>query len=148
MREESIKVALAALCAASAAYLKVLALPVAVLFVAMIIDYITGIAHAYISGTLCSKSGFLGILKKLCYMFAVVCGVIIDYVCSSAMTRVGIGGADVTFFGTLVAVWLILNEVVSILENLSLIGVPLPSFLGKIAEKLKSNVESDADNVD
>lgn len=144
MKAGEIKAVIAALFAASASYLKVLALPVAVLFVAMIFDYMTGIFHAYISGTLSSKTGFRGILKKLCYMFAVSCGVIVDYVCSSAILRLG-AGTEVTFFGTLVTVWLILNEVVSILENLSQIGVPLPSFLGKIAEKLKANIETDAD---
>lgn len=145
MKEEGLKALFATLFAASAAYLRVLALPVAVLFGAMIADYITGIAQGYISGTLCSKTGFRGILKKLCYMFAVVCGVIVDYVCSSAVLRLGVARTDVTFFGTLVTVWLILNEVVSILENLSQIGVPLPLFLGKIADKLKADIESDTD---
>lgn len=143
MKEEGIKGVIAAVFAASAAYLRVLALPVAVLFAAMVVDYITGIAQGYISGTLCSKTGFLGILKKLCYMFAVVCGVIVDYVCSSAIAHLGVQSSGATFFGTLVTVWLILNEVVSILENLSQIGVPLPAFLGKIADKLKSNIEAD-----
>ena len=45
MKEEGLKALFATLFAASAAYLRVLALPVAVLFGAMIADYITGIAQ-------------------------------------------------------------------------------------------------------
>jgi phage-related holin len=55
-------------------------------------------------------------------------------------------GAKICFFGTLVTVWLILNEVVSILENLSEVGVPLPSFLKKITEKLKKTAEQTAEH--
>lgn len=139
--KEAIKAFIAAIFAGAAAYVKILALPVAVLWCAMLADYATGIARAYFSGTLSSKTGIAGIVKKLCYMFGVVCGVIVDYVCSSALVQIGITENNVTFFGTLVSVWLILNEVVSILENLSHIGIPLPSFLKNIAEKLKKDIE-------
>ena len=42
---------------------------------------------------------------------------------------------------SLVAVWLIVNEVISILENIGDIGVPLPGFLTKIVQGLKSKIE-------
>ena len=35
-------------------------------------------------------------------------------------------------FGLIVAVWLIINELISILENLSELGTPIPPFLVKI----------------
>ena len=38
-------------------------------------------------------------------------------------------------------IWLVLNECISILENISEIGVPLPAFLLKIIEKLEKTVE-------
>jgi phage-related holin len=43
---------------------------------------------------------------------------------------------------SLVAVWLICNEIISILENISDIGVAMPPFLLKLAGNLKSQVES------
>ena len=46
------------------------------------------------------------------------------------------------FFGLLVTIWLVLNECISILENISQIGVPLPSFLVALIEKLKSTTEN------
>ncbi|MBR5528410.1 MAG: phage holin family protein [Clostridia bacterium] len=139
--KETVKGIAAASFAGFAAYTKILALPVAVLCCAMLADYVTGIAQAYFAGKLSSKTGMMGILKKLCYMFAVVCGVIVDYVCASAQDMLGMNHGSITFFGTMVTVWLILNEVVSILENLSEIGVPLPAFLKTVAEKLKRNIE-------
>ena len=39
-------------------------------------------------------------------------------------------------------IWLVLNECISILENISEIGVPLPAFLMKLIEKLKKTVEN------
>ena len=43
----------------------------------------------------------------------------------------------VFYFAILVAVWLIVNEAVSIIENLDEIGVPMPAFLGKIFQRVK-----------
>ncbi|MFR7477747.1 MAG: phage holin family protein [Acutalibacteraceae bacterium] len=42
----------------------------------------------------------------------------------------------------LTAVWLIVNEVISILENVKDLGVPLPGFLGKLAALVKSKTDS------
>lgn len=79
-------------------------------------------------------------IKKLCYMFAVAAGIGIDYVCDSAIIGMGMDG-NVCFFGLLVTVWLILNEILSILENLDEIGVPVPGFIKKFAGHLKTSVE-------
>ena len=43
---------------------------------------------------------------------------------------------------SLVAVWLIINEIISILENIGDIGVPLPGFLTKIVQGLKSKLRA------
>ena len=146
MKKEFIKTFLSATFSTAAIYLKELALPVIVLLFAMCADYVTGMVGAYINGKLSSRVGILGIVKKLCYMFAVVCGIIIDFVLTSAAVNFGASGGEICFFGTLVTVWLILNEVVSILENLSQVGVPLPSFLMKITERLKKTTEDNGES--
>ena len=141
MKKEITKTFLSAIFAASTIYLKALAIPIAVLVFAMCTDYVTGMVRSYISGVLSSRTGIKGIVKKLCYMFAVICGIIIDYILAFFADKVGAPAGGSCFFGTLITVWLILNEVVSILENLSGIGVPLPKFLRMVAEKLKQNTE-------
>ncbi|MGN0500705.1 MAG: phage holin family protein [Ruminococcus sp.] len=46
------------------------------------------------------------------------------------------------YFGLIIAVWLIINELISILENLTEIGTPIPKFLVNIVHRLKNTVEN------
>ena len=41
----------------------------------------------------------------------------------------------------MVIVWLIINELISILENVAAMGSPVPGFLQKLLGKLKNAVE-------
>ena len=41
-----------------------------------------------------------------------------------------------------VAVWIVCNELISILENLKDMEVPLPDFLMKLTKNIKSQIES------
>ena len=108
----------------------------------MAADYCTGIAKSKQAGMLCSRTGLKGIIKKLCYGAAVIAATGVDYtVCyvgSAFEEDIGFKG----IFVLLTVFWLIINECISILENLSAIGVPLPSFLTSVAKKLKSNIET------
>ena len=45
------------------------------------------------------------------------------------------------YIGVIVVIWFIINELISILENLAIIGVPLPKFLTSLIHKLKVAVE-------
>ena len=47
--------------------------------------------------------------------------------------------------GLLVIVWLIINELISILENSGKIGVPMPDFLMKLLDRLKQTTEKKAE---
>ena len=47
------------------------------------------------------------------------------------------------YMGVLVTVWLIINELISILENLGAVGVPLPGFLQKLIKRLKQTVDKE-----
>lgn len=145
MNENVFKTTVAALTAAVAVYFNVLGLPLLALIVFMVVDYLTGMTGAYITGELSSKVGFRGIVKKLCYMCAVAVGVGTDYICSTVVENVGFS-TDVCFFGLLVTVWLMLNEMLSILENLDEIGVPVPDFIRKYTEHLKQSVERRGEN--
>ena len=46
--------------------------------------------------------------------------------------------------GAIVAVWLVLNESISILENLNDMKVPMPPFLMPFVRRLKSQIEDTA----
>ena len=117
--------------------------PIIVLMTVMVIDYITGMVSAWHNAELSSKKGVFGIIKKLCYLALVCVGMGVDWLIYSGMTQVGITMNYTVFFGILVAIWLIINELISILENLNRIGVPLPKFITVIVKKLKNTVETE-----
>ena len=71
-------------------------------------------------------------------------GGVVDYLICAGLASVGIDYSSYCF-GLIVAVWLIINELISILENLSELGTPIPPFLVKIVHRLKDSVDSKTD---
>lgn len=144
MKDNIIQATVSVAIGALSAYFNILLVPLAVLICVMIIDYGTGMAEAYINKTLNSRIGVKGILKKVGYLVLVcVCGVV-DYLICAGLASVGIDYSSYCF-GLIVAVWLIINELISILENLSELGTPIPPFLVKIVHRLKDSVDSKTD---
>lgn len=146
MKENVLTGIIAAIAAGVSAYLKIITIPIIVLIIAMIIDYGSGMAAAYNDCELSSKKGIKGILKKIGYLALVCVGILIDYILYSALSQIGIENPITMVFGLLIAIWLIINELISILENLNRLGVPVPDFLLKFISKLKITVEKTADN--
>ena len=72
-------------------------------------------------------------------------GVIVDILILYATQQAGIDIHISFVVASLVAIWLICNEIISVLENISDIGVALPPFLLKIVQNIKSQVEEKAD---
>ena len=112
-----------------------------VLLAVMVLDYITGMVKAGIAGTLNSTRGWQGLLKKLMYAVTVAIAMVADYLLYIGGSQIGIDMHESAYFGTLVSIWLIINECISILENLSEIGVPMPGFLGRILQRVQDKVD-------
>ena len=145
MRDNNFLQALfAAVAGALTAYLNILLIPVLVLIVAMIIDYCTGMVTAYCTATLNSRIGIKGILKKVGYLCLVAVGMVTDYLITSALLQVGIEMHISMCIGMIITIWLIINELISVLENLAKIGVPVPEFVKKLIDKLKNTVDDTA----
>lgn len=128
--------------AAVSAYFQQIAIPVVMLIAAMIADYITGMMRAWYTKTLSSRVGLRGIVKKLAYLFAVAVGIVVDWVIQSAVIKTGLD-ISIYFVGLLLTVWLVLNECISILENLADLGTPVPGWLLKLIARLKHSAESE-----
>lgn len=141
MKENTIKALIAAASTALTVYFQCLIIPIAILAVFMALDYITGVAAGWITKTLSSKTGIVGIIKKVCYLIVVSVGMGVDYIVSIIGSKLGYDLSQVFVFALIVTVWLVLNEFLSILENLDRIGVPLPGFLEKVIDKLKRKTE-------
>lgn len=88
------------------------------LVIAIVLDFITGVIKAYITKEIASATGFKGLLKKVCFFIIVSLAVVID--------RVTINDGTIR---TLVIYYFVANEGFSILENLAIIGVPIPAVI-------------------
>lgn len=125
-----------------------------ILLCAMVVDYISGmlaskeeaIEHpgdpAYGWN---SKKGAMGIIKKVGYACVIAAALIVDYVVSVISTEMGIHMPMTAFFGLLVAVWYVLNELLSIVENAGRMGVQVPEWLCKYIAVLKHKIDESGD---
>lgn len=145
MKETTVKGVLAAAGSAIIAYFHIMLIPLIMLLIVMIADYISGMIKAWMNAELSSKIGIKGIVKKLCYSLVVIVASCVDWLIVTGLTAIGTEIKRTYYFGILVTIWLIINELISILENLSQIGVPLPGFLSKIVKRLKSSVEKEGE---
>ncbi len=99
------------------------------LIVFVIIDYVTGLMAAYVRKRLSSRVGFKGIAQKV-FIFALVSiAHVLDTILGINVMK------DVTILFYLV------NEFISIMENASRMGVPIPRMLKKIIEAIKKKAD-------
>lgn len=140
-----IKTAVIAFFSAVAGWLGILAIPVLVLVVCNVIDYGTGIAAAkYRDESVNSNKGLRGIIKKVCMWLLIVIGAMVDWLIIYAGQTIGITLPVNFLIACIVAVWLIVNEIISILENMVDIGVSIPPFLMPLVKNIKKQVEDKA----
>lgn len=127
-------------------YLGIVAVPIIILIIAMIIDYVTGMMSAWLNSELSSKKGIKGIVKKVSYLALVAVAMIVDWLIFQGLQQINVDLHYSVFFAVLVAVWLIINELISVLENLAKMGVPIPNFLKKLIDRLKNTVDEKGDD--
>lgn len=141
MKENTWKALIAVIVGGLSAYMQQILIPLIVLAAVMVIDYMSGMLRAWAQEQLSSRIGVKGIVKKLCYLLLICVAGVVDWLIYSGLRKVGIS-LDFGFcFGLMVTIWLIVNELISILENLAALEVPMPSFLTKIVKHLKNAVE-------
>ncbi|MGD7054494.1 phage holin family protein [Sutcliffiella horikoshii] len=100
------------------------------LIIFVVVDYLTGIMAAYVEKRLSSRVGFKGIAKKV-FIFALVSiAHVLDIILGANLIK------DVTILFYLV------NEFISIMENASRIGVPIPNILKKVIDAIKKKADS------
>ncbi len=146
MKENVFKIIFATVIGGLSAYMRILTIPLIMLIGVMIIDYTSGMLKAWLTSTLSSRIGIKGIVKKVCYLLIVAVAAVVDWLIQCVLSQIGIHIDVNMYIGLIVTVWLIINELISILENLAVIGVPLPVLLTKIIKKLKVAVENTAES--
>lgn len=101
-------------------------------------DYISGLVVAGIfkkspkseSGALESRAGFKGLVRKGGILLVVLVATKLDELTGAAYIR------------TAVCFYFVADEGISVIENLGLMGIPLPGFLKKMLEAMRDKASS------
>ena len=93
----------------------------------VVVDYITGVMCAFAKKELSSTVGFIGIFRKIeIFMFVGIANVV-------DVQIIGVGSV----LRTAVVFFYLSNEGISILENASVLGLPIPQQLKTALKQLK-----------
>ena len=114
-------------------------MPFIILLVFICTDYITGLILSGIfkkskkteSGGLSSEIGFKGLIKKVCIIICVIVANLLDTVLGTNYIR------------NVVIISFMTNEVISIIENLGLIGVKIPKVITNAIDILKKKEDEE-----
>lgn len=126
----------------------ILAIPIVLLVTCNIIDYVTGILASRFRGQkIESYKGIRGITRKIGMWLLVVVGAVMDKLIAYSVAELGLPISFEFVIAAVVAIWIICNEIISILENLKDMEVPLPDFLIKVTQNIKSQVDVKVDEL-
>lgn len=123
-----------------------------VLLVMMILDYITGMLASKREAIdhpddpaygWSSKKGAKGIIKKVGYLCVIAAAMVFDYIILNFVSALGFTPPTSAFFGLLVSVWYILNELLSVIENAGRMGTNVPEWLSKYIASLKNKIDEE-----
>ena len=103
----------------------------------MILDYITGLIKGYINKEISSRASLKGILKKILYLIIVTASVTLDKILTLDYC-----------IRDIVAYSFIFNEIISIIENCSMMGIKLPTILTSSLEVFNSKINKEKNNKD
>lgn len=139
---DKIKATVIAVISALMSWLGILAVPVLLLVGCNIMDYITGLmAAGYRDEDINSYKSIRGIMKKVCMWLLIIIGVFVDILIQYAVECAGITLSIPFIVATVVSVWLVVNEIISILENMIDMRVNLPPFLLPIVKYIRRQTE-------
>lgn len=124
--------------------LGVLFVPVLLLVACNIIDYATGLMAApyRTDGKISSYKSFRGILKKISMWILVIVGSLMDQVVTYTASTFGWKNPVSFLIACLVAIWLVCNEIISILENVQDVGLQLPRWMLPLVKHIKSQADT------
>jgi toxin secretion/phage lysis holin len=109
-----------------------------VLAILILFDYITGVLVAKKDKTFNYNKGCWGAIKKLSYLMIITTGYLTDITINSFASIIGINFNTYGALGFCVIFYLIGNEGISLFENWSKLGLPVPGFLNNIFNNFKS----------
>ena len=111
--------------------------------IAIVFDVVTGlVASAYSGVPITSEKARKGFWKKVGFLLAVFLGIFMDAFVPQLVLMLGIALPFNLPFGCIVSVYVILNESISIAENILRVnGDSMPKWIVKLLKGYKKNIE-------
>lgn len=100
-----------------------------ILIVLVFIDFIWGLLIASLNRTIKSKYAYKGILKKSSYLIMIYLGYGLDQILNQ------------NIFANLIVMYLIIIEIISILEHMDKLDVKYPKFIRIMLDKLMGDID-------
>lgn len=139
---KKLQIAVVIIMAGITGWLGTLAIPVYVLLACNVIDYITALLAApKRQQQVDSLKGLAGLAKKVMMYLLIIIGWMLDQIINYAASAVRSDFSEPFIVAIVVALWLVFNEMLSIIENISDAGGPVPPFLKRIIKSLKKKTE-------
>ena len=139
---DKIKIIITVVIGAFFSFFGMLAIPILLLVSSNIIDWITGVmATKNRKEQLSSYKSLEGIAKKVAMYLLVIVGSMLDILIDYTIRHLGLTVEFPLIIACVICVWLVCNEIISIIENLIDLKVPIPKFLLPIVRRIKNSVE-------
>ena len=100
-------------------------------FATMVLDYLSGILYAWVNGIIQSRKMRTGLVKKVGEVMILILGEIFTYGLNLPMYIIQV-----------IALYIVFMEVISIMENLQKMGVPIPKFVANAFSKADDMIDS------
>ena len=111
--------------------------PLRVLVCFMVLDYMTGLLKAFVNKTVSSDIGLRGIARKSVILVVLITGVLLDRLINN----------DNWTFRTMICYFYMANEGISLLENCSALGLPIPEKIKNALIQLKGHEVKEEEEV-
>lgn len=114
--------------------------------VAIVFDFATGLVKAKIEEDLSSEIGIKGFFKKVALLICLFFGFFLDFVIPYMVASIGIKLPFETPFGLIICFYIVLNESISICENLYACNPGImPKWIVKMLKSAKQQIDEKGD---
>ncbi len=139
-----IKILLSSIAGAVATFFSQYGLIIAVVTIAIVIDCVTGLVKAkVIAEGWDSKKATKGFWKKVALLVALVFGMLLDFFIPTALSQIGVTIPFNLPFALVLGCYIVLNECISICENLYKINPEImPKWIVNLLKIAKKDIDS------
>lgn len=137
-------------CGAAATFYQQYGLLILFVCIAIVFDSVTGVIKAKTTGEgLSSKKGWKGFWKKIALLVGLLFGIYLDYAVPMLFLKTGLT-LDIDLpFALIICCYIVLNECISIAENLYLINPDImPKWIARMLKVAKGEIEKEGSDYD